>query len=224
MPNIYNSMKKILLIILIAGFQLSILNAQSLNIALVKYRGGGDWYANPTSLTNLITFCNQNLNSGINPNYQTVDIASADIFNYPFLHITGHGNIILDNHDVENLRNYLLAGGFLHADDNYGLKDFFFREMKKVFPEIEPMEIAPSNPVFHQKYDFPNGLPKIHEHDNKRPQAFAWYLNGRMLVLFTYECDLGDGWEDKNVHNDSDAARLKALQMGANIIKFAFEQ
>ncbi|GHV35422.1 hypothetical protein FACS1894178_4950 [Bacteroidia bacterium] len=224
MMSFYTSMKKIIIVILIVCSHFLLLNAQSLNIALVKYRGGGDWYANPTSLTNLIAFCNQNLHVGINPNYQTVDIASADIFNYPFLHITGHGNIVLDNHDVENLRNYLLAGGFLHADDNYGLRDFFFREMKKVFPEIEAMEIAPNNPVFHQKYDFPNGLPKIHEHDNQRPQAFAWYLNGRMLALFTYECDLGDGWEDKNVHNDSDATRLKALQMGANIIKFAFEQ
>ncbi|GHU86840.1 hypothetical protein FACS1894153_4440 [Bacteroidia bacterium] len=198
--------------------------SQDVNIALVKYRGGGDWYANPTSLKNLISFCNQNINTQINPIYQTVDIGSADLFNYPFVHITGHGNILLDNKETENLRAYLMGGGFLHTDDNYGLKDYFFREMKKVFPEIEPVEIGVNNAIFHQKYNFPNGLPKIHEHDNHRPQAFAWYYQGRMVCLFTYECDLGDGWEDKEVHHDNDDVRLKALQMGANIVQFAFVQ
>jgi hypothetical protein len=217
-------MKKIIRLYLYIFILCSSSFAQSISIALVKYGGGGDWYANPTSLKNLISFCNQNIKTNINPDYQTVSVGSADLFNFPFLHITGHGNILLSNTDVENLRNYLLAGGFLHADDNYGLKDFFFREMKKVLPEVEPVEISSNNPIFHQKYDFNTGLPKIHEHDAKRPQAFAWYLNGKMLCLFTYECDLGDGWEDKEVHNDSDAIRLKALQMGANIIQFAFNQ
>ncbi|MDR3046728.1 MAG: DUF4159 domain-containing protein [Bacteroidales bacterium] len=193
-------------------------------IALLKYRGGGDWYANPTSLTNLIKFCNTNLGTNLNPKYATVEVGSPDIFNYPFVHATGHGNVVFSDDEIANLKKYLLSGGFLHIDDNYGLRQFIFPQMKKVFPELEFIELPFSHPIFHQKYNFPNGLPKIHEHDNLPPQAFALIWEGRMVCLFTFECDLGDGWEDFEVHHDSDATRTKALQMGANIIKYVFTE
>ncbi|MDR2906367.1 MAG: DUF4159 domain-containing protein [Bacteroidales bacterium] len=198
--------------------------AQTTGIALLKYNGGGDWYANPTSLTNLIQFCNKNLNTSLKPDYATVEVGSADLFNYPLVHLTGHGNIVFSDKEVANLRNYLIGGGFLHVDDNYGLDPFIRREMERVFPEIKPVELSASHPIFNQYACFPNGLPKVHEHDNKRPQAFAWIYNGRMVCFYTYECDLGDGWEDQEVHGDSQATRLKALQMGANIVQFAFAQ
>lgn len=196
----------------------------SVQIALVKYRGGGDWYANPTSLQNLIDFCNKNLNTNIDPEYATVEISNPAIFNYPFIHITGHGNIVFDNQEANNLRNYLLAGGFLHIDDNYGLDEFIRPQMKKVFPELEFVELPFDHPIYHQNYPFPNGLPKIHEHDNKPPQGFGLIKDGRLLCFYSYESDLGDGWEDKQVHNDSDEARLKALRMGANLIQYAFNK
>lgn len=196
----------------------------TIKIALAKYNGGGDWYANPTSLKNLILFANQNISTNIHPEYETVDIGSAEIFNYPFVHLTGHGNIVINDREAENLRLYLKGGGFLHIDDNYGLDKFIRPEMKKVFPDLEFIELPPSHPVFHQKYDFPNGLPKIHEHDGKRPQALGLFINSRMICLYTYECDLGDGWEDQDVHKDSEATRLKALRMGANILQFVFNQ
>ncbi len=198
--------------------------AQTTSIALLKYNGGGDWYANPTSLTNLIKFCNQHLNTSLKPDYATVEVGSADLFNYPFVHLTGHGNIVFSEKEVSNLRNYLIGGGFLHVDDNYGLDPFIRREMQKVFPEIKPVELPASHPIYNQTYRFPNGLPKIHEHDNKRPQGFAWIYNGRMVCFYTYECDLGDGWEDREVHTNSEPTRQKALQMGANIMQFAFTQ
>ena len=197
-------------------------NAQTTQIALLKYGGGGDWYANPTSLTNLIKFCNSELGTNLNPQYATVDVGSADIFNYPFLHLTGHGNIVFSPAETQNLRNYLIAGGFLHIDDNYGLKPFAIAQMKKVFPELEFMELPFSHPIYHQKYNFPNGLPKIHEHDNLPPKGYGLIYNGRLVCFFTYECDLGDGWEDQDVHGDSQASRTKALQMGANIISYVF--
>jgi hypothetical protein len=196
----------------------------SVQIALVKYRGGGDWYANPTSLQNLIDFCNKNLNTNIDPEYATVEISNPAIFNYPFIHITGHGNIVFDNQEANNLRNYLLAGGFLHIDDNYGLDEFIRPQMKKVFPELEFVKLPFDHPIYHQNYPFPNGLPKIHEHDNKPPQGFGLIKDGRLLCFYSYESDLGDGWEDKQVHNDSDEARLKALRMGANLIQYAFNK
>lgn len=199
-------------------------SAQQTQIALLKYRGGGDWYANPTSLPNLVKFCNQELKTDLNADIATVEVGSPDIFNYPFVHITGHGNVSFDNAEVENLRNYLVAGGFLHADDNYGLKDFFMAQMMKVFPELEWIELPYSHPIFHGPFEFSNGLPKIHEHDLKTPQAFGLIYDGRLVCLFTYECDLGDGWEDQRVHKDSDEARLKALKMGANIIQYVFSQ
>ena len=197
-------------------------NAQTTQIALLKYGGGGDWYANPTSLTNLIKFCNSELGTNLNPQYATVDVGSADIFNYPFLHLTGHGNIVFSPAETQNLRNYLIAGGFLHIDDNYGLKPFAVAQMKKVFPELEFVELPFSHPIYHQKYNFPNGLPKIHEHDNLPPKGYGLIYNGRLVCFFTYECDLGDGWEDQDVHGDSQATRAKALQMGANIISYVF--
>ncbi len=197
-------------------------NAQTTQIALLKYGGGGDWYANPTSLTNLIKFCNTELGTNLNPQYATVDVGSADIFNYPFLHLTGHGNIVFSPAETQNLRNYLIAGGFLHIDDNYGLKPFAVAQMKKVFPELEFVELPFSHPIYHQKYNFPNGLPKIHEHDNLPPKGYGLIYNGRLVCFFTYECDLGDGWEDQDVHGDSQATRTKALQMGANIISYVF--
>ena len=197
-------------------------NAQTTQIALLKYGGGGDWYANPTSLTNLIRFCNSELGTNLNPQYATVDVGSAEIFNYPFLHLTGHGNIVFSPAETQNLRNYLIAGGFLHIDDNYGLKPFAIAQMKKVFPELEFVELPFSHPIYHQKYNFPNGLPKIHEHDNLPPKGYGLIYNGRLVCFFTYECDLGDGWEDQDVHGDSQATRTKALQMGANIISYVF--
>lgn len=196
----------------------------SVKIALAKYSGGGDWYSDPTALPNLIKFCNQNLNTNINPEPATIEVGSPEIFNYAYVELTGHGNIIFSESDAMNLRTYMEAGGFLHADDNYGMDEYFRREIKKVFPDKELVELPPSHPIFHQKYDFPNGLPKIHEHDNKPPQAFGIFIEDRLVCLYTYECDLGDGWEDPDVHNDPAELRQKALEMGANIISFVFDQ
>ncbi|MBQ4406437.1 MAG: DUF4159 domain-containing protein [Bacteroidales bacterium] len=196
--------------------------AQQLKIALMKYSGGGDWYANPTSLPNLVKFCNQELHTNISDDIPTVEPGSVEIFNYPYIHATGHGNVIFSPSDVDNLRRYLLSGGFFHFDDNYGTKDFVFREMAKVFPEAEMVELPTSFEIFHQKYDFPNGLPKIHEHDNHAPVAYAMFHEGRLVFLYTWECDLGDGWEDPQVHNDTQEAHQKALKMGANIIQYVF--
>lgn len=196
--------------------------AQKTQVAVLKYKGGGDWYSNPTSLPNLVKYCNQNLNTDIDVNVAVVDAGSLDIFNYPFVHMTGHGNVFFDDNDVKNLRSYLLAGGFLHIDDNYGMKDYVMSQMQKVFPELQWVELPYSHEIFKKPYHFPDGLPKIHEHDNKPPQAFAMIYEGRLVCLLTYECDLGDGWEDQRVHYDSDEARLKALKMGVNIIRYAF--
>lgn len=216
---------KFLTLIIFACISLSVSSQnQQLKIALLKYNGGGDWYANPSSLGNLITFCNANLKTNINPEPSTVEIGTSEIFNFPYCHITGHGNIILSENEALNLRTYLEGGGFLHVDDNYGIDEFFRREIKKVFPEKELVELPPTHPIFHQKYQFNQGLPKVHEHDNNPPQAFGIFLGDRMVCLYTYECDLGDGWEDADVHNDPAETREKALKMGANIIQFVFGQ
>jgi hypothetical protein len=190
-------------------------------LAVLKYNGGGDYYANPTSLPNLIAFCNQNLATNISKDVPYVEAGSNDIFNYPFVHMTGHGNVVFSNAEVENLRTYLLGGGFLHIDDNYGMNEYIRVELKKVFPNQELVELPSNHPVFHQKYNF-SGLPKIHEHDDKRSQAFGIIVEGRLVCLYTYETDLGDGWEDQAVHNDPTEKRLQALQMGANILMYAF--
>ncbi len=192
-------------------------------IALLKYNGGGDWYANPSALPNLIAFCNQYLQTQLNEEYATIEVGNKDIFNHPFVHMTGHGNVVFSNSEAENLRNYLLGGGFLHIDDNYGMDPYIRPQMKKVFPELEFVELSFDHPIYHQKFNFPDGLPKIHEHDNKPPQGFGLIYQGRLLVFYTYECDLGDGWESAMVHNDSDEKRVEAYKMGANIIQYAFE-
>ncbi|GAB4257473.1 MAG: DUF4159 domain-containing protein [Saprospiraceae bacterium] len=205
-------------------FLVSGLNAQApLQLALLQYNGG-DWYANPTSLINLARFCNSNLGTSFDPDYATVEVGSAEIFNYPFLHMTGHGNVLFSDAEAENLRNYLIGGGFLHADDNYGMDPYIRVAMKKVFPELEMIELPFEHPVFHQLFEFKNGLPKIHEHDGKPPQAFGLFWEGRLVFLYTYECDLGDGWEDPEVHNDPEEKRQQALRMGANLIQFVFMQ
>ncbi len=195
----------------------------SQDLAILKYKGGGDWYGNPTALPNLIKFCNSHINTKINPKPQTVEAGSIDIFQYPFLHMTGHGHVFFSESDAENLRNYLISGGFLHIDDNYGMQPYITKELKKVFPDQELVELPATHSIFNSAYKFPKGLPKIHEHDGKRPQAFGIFNKDRLVLLFTYESDLGDGWEDAEVHNDPDDVREKALKMGANIIKYAFE-
>lgn len=199
-------------------------SSSQIEIALLKYNGGGDWYANPTSLPNLIQFCNQNLSTNIAPEYATVEPGTMDLYNYPFIHLTGHGNVIFSEEEASNLRNYLIAGGFLHIDDNYGLDKYIRPQIKRVFPELDFIELPFDHPIYHQKYDFNTGLPKIHEHDNKAPQGFGLIWEGRLVCFYTYECDLGDGWEDPEVHKDSEETRLKALKMGANIIQFSFTQ
>ncbi|NOU61800.1 DUF4159 domain-containing protein [Marinifilum sp. JC070] len=200
--------------------------AQSQNttarIGLLKYNGGGDWYANPGSLPNLIQFCKDNKVANIQAEPITVEVGSPEIFSLPFLHVTGHGNIVLNNQEVINLRKYLMAGGFLHVDDNYGLNAYFRREIKKVFPDEELVELPYSHPIYHQVYEFPTGLPKIHEHDGKAPQGFGLFYKGRLVCFYSYETDLGDGWEDTSVHNNTEEKHLEALKMGANIIAFAF--
>jgi hypothetical protein len=190
-------------------------------IAVLKYGGGGDWYANlPTSVPNLIKFCNQNLNANINPEQAVVEVGSPEIFNFPFIHMTGHGNVVFTASEAENLRNYLISGGFLHIDDNYGMDKFIRPQMKKVFPELDFVELPFNHPIYHQKYSFKNGLPKIHEHDNKPPQGFGIIYQGRLVCYYSFEADLGDGWEDEEVHGNSEAVRTKALQMGANIVQY----
>lgn len=200
----------------------TVFGQRGVQLALLKYSGGGDWYANPTSLTNLIAFCNENLRTQIARDYATVEVGSPEIFNYPFVHMTGHGNVFFTERDALNLRNYLLAGGFLHIDDNYGMDPFVRPQMKKVFPELDFVELPFDHPIYRQKYSFPRGLPKIHEHDGKPPQGFGLIYEGRLVCFYSYETDLGDGWEDPDVHHDSPATRLKALQMGANLVSFVF--
>ena len=197
--------------------------AYSQQLAILQYKGGGDWYANPTALPNLIAFTNEQINTRLNPKPAEVKAESNDIFNYPFIHMTGHGNVSFDEVAIENIRTYLLSGGFLHIDDNYGMQPYITRELKKLFPEKSLTEIPVDHPIYDQKFKFPNGLPKIHEHDNKPPQALGLFEGNRLILLFTYESDLGDGWEDQAVHNDPEDIRLKALRMGSNIIEYIFK-
>lgn len=218
-------MKNILKISVFVSLIILTVNAvsQEVKIALLKYQGGGDWYANPTSLTNLVTFCNNNIKTNISTEISAVNIGSPELFNYPLVHLTGHGNIILNPEEVQNLRKYLTVGGFLHVSDNYGLDEYFRREMKKVFPEAEFIKLPSSHPIYHQKYDFDAGIPKIHEHNDKDPQGLAIIYKGRVVCFYDYESDLGDGWEDADVHHDSEEKRLEALKMGANIVQYVFE-
>lgn len=191
-------------------------------IGLLKYSGGGDWYANPTSLPNLIKYCNQTIKTKIASKPRTVEPSSPDVFAYPMLHMTGHGNVVFSASDQENLKNYLLSGGFLHIDDNYGMNQYIRAEIKKLFPKNELIEIPATHQIFQKPNNFPAGLPKIHEHDGKRPQAFGIFIENRLVLLYTYETDLGDGWEDAEVNNDPFAVREKALKMGANIVNYVF--
>lgn len=208
----------LMLLLIISSFS----RISTIKIAVLKYDGGGDWYSNPTAITNLALFANQNLETQIDPDYDEVEVGSVDLFTYPFVHMTGHGNVVFSEGQASNLRTYLLSGGFLHIDDNYGLDQFLRPELKKVFPEYELSPISPDHPIFHQTFDFPKGLPKIHEHDKKAPEAHGIFHQGQLILLYTTECDLGDGWEDQEVHNDPQEIRLKALQMGSNILEYAF--
>jgi hypothetical protein len=217
-----NSLSKytlVLLLWLIAQFSFAQPN-YSYKIARLKYEGGGNWYVSPTSLPNLINFCNQNLGTKINPDEAVVEPGSPDIFNFPFIHITGNGNILFSQQEADNLRKYLLAGGFLNINDSYGLDKFIRIQMKKVFPELDFIELPFNHPIYHQKYNFDKGVPKIHLHDDKAPQGFGLIYQGRLVCFYNYEADIGDGWEDPEVHHDPEESRMKALRMGANIMNY----
>ena len=212
-------MKKVIFLIFLSY---NLLNGQEL--ALLKYNGGGDWYANPTSLPNLIKFCNQNLSTKLKPKHAVVEANSIELFSYPFVHLTGHGNVVFTSQEITNLRNYMLAGGFLHIDDNYGLDQYIRKEITKIFPDKSLIELPANHEIFQKPYSFPGGLPKIHQHDNKPAKAFAIIHDGRIVLLYTHETDLGDGWEDNEVHNNPEELRQKALRMGANIINYVFNE
>lgn len=214
---------KLLLLLLgvVAGFSAS---GQSLQLGLLKYNGGGDWYANPTALTNLAAYCNEELGLDLSQGYATVEVGSAAIFAHPFLHMTGHGNVVFSAAEAENLRNYLVGGGFLHVDDNYGMDPFIRPAMKQVFPELDFVELPFDHPIYRQHTAFPQGLPKVHEHDGKPSQGFGLIYEGRLVCFYSYETDLGDGWEDADVHGDTPEARAQALAMGANVVAYAFTQ
>lgn len=204
-------------------FLFSLCTMQGQQVAILKYNGGGDWYANPTALPNLIKFCNKNIKTSIKENPETVETNSVAIFNYPIVFMTGHGNVSFRDDDIENLKNYLIAGGFLHISDNYGLDTYVRREMKKIFPKLDFQEIPHNHPIYRQTFNFENGCPKIHEHDNKQPQGFGLFYEGRLVCFYDYEADLSDGWEDEDVHGDPFEIREKALKMGANIVEYAFK-
>ena len=210
-------MKKIVFIFLLVHY---LVGAQE--IALLKYNGGGDWYANPTSLPNLIRFCNQTIQTKIKLKPSTVEPGSSELFSYPFVHMTGHGNVVFNDNEVKNLRDYLTSGGFLHIDDNYGMDKYIRKEIKKIFPNNELIEIPSTHKIFQGPFSFPNGLPKIHEHEKQKPQAFGIFIEGRLALVYTFETDLGDGWEDEEVHNNPKEVRQKALKMGANLVHYVF--
>lgn len=196
----------------------------TLKMGLLKYNGGGDWYANPTALPNLANFCNQELKTNFSTDDETVEVGSLDIFNFAFLHMTGHGNVVFSDQEAENMRLYLQAGGFLHIDDNYGMDPYVRAAMKKVFPDQEFIELPFEHPIYHQKFDFNNGVPKIHKHDDQPARGFGLFWEGRLVCFYSFESDLGDGWEDEEVHKDPKELRLAALKMGANIIQYSFTQ
>ena len=196
--------------------------AQKLRLGLLQYSGGGDWYANPTALKNLAQFCNQSLRTNLDLAEGQVAAASPELFNYPFIHMTGHGRWDVTPAEAQNLRTYLEGGGFLHIDDNYGLDPYVRPALKKIFPELALVEVPFSHPIYRAPFTFPNGLPKIHEHDKKPSKGYGLFYKGRLVVFYSVETDLGDGWEDPEVHNDKPEARTKALQMGANLVRYAF--
>jgi len=218
--------KKIIsILLLVSSFLIVVAQSEesTVKLGLLKYKGGGDWYANPTSLPNLLDFYNKTFDAKIISQVVEVEAGSEEIFNYPFIHMTGHGNVVFSEKEVENLRTYLLSGGFLHVDDNYGMDKYIRRELKKIFPESDLVELPLNHPLYSEYFVFEKGLPKIHEHDKKAPQGFAIVHEGRIVVYYTYECDLGDGWEDEDVHNDSFDTRQKALQMGVNLLSYCFQ-
>jgi hypothetical protein len=208
----------------IIGVSLPVEGQEGIKIAKLKYNGGGDWYANKTALPNLIDFCNKNLSMGLAPEEDIVEVSSPNLFLYPYVYMTGHGNVLFSPSDAENLRNYLIGGGFLHIDDNYGLNQFIRLEMKKVFPNLDFVELPFDHPIYHQKFHFNEGLPKVHEHDGKPPEGLGIVFEGRLVCFYSYECDLGNGWEDQSIYNDPEAIRQEALKAGANILSFAFTQ
>ena len=195
---------------------------QNLKLALLIYSGGGDWYANPTALKNLAQFCNQQLHTNFDLTEAQVDAASPELFNYPFVHMTGHGRWAPTDAEAQNMRKYLESGGFLHIDDNYGLDEYVRPALKKIFPELTLVELPFSHPVYHQKFNFSNGIPKIHEHNEKPPKGYGFMYKGRLVCFYSYETDLGDGWEDPEVHREDPEKHMKALQMGANMIQYVF--
>lgn len=197
-------------------------NAQSMKLALLQYNGGGDWYANPTALKNLAAFCNEQLHTNFDLAEAHVEAGSPELFNYPFVHMTGHGRWALSDAEAQNMRKYLEGGGFLHVDDNYGLDPYVRPALKKIFPELELVELPFNYAIYHQKFNFANGLPKVHDHDSKPPKGYGLIYKGRLVCFYSYETDLGDGWEDPEVHRDTPAQRQAALQMGANLIQYAF--
>lgn len=195
-----------------------------LRLGLLRYNGGGDWYSNPTALPNLAAFCNDQLGTNFDLDYGTVEVGSAELFNYPWVHMTGHGNVVFNDAEAENLRNYLIAGGFLHIDDNYGMDPYVRVALEKVFPEAKLTELPFEHPIYDQTFRFKAGLPKVHEHDGEAPVGYGIFHQDRLVVFYSYQSDLGDGWEDESVHKDPPEVRLAALRMGANVIQFAFEQ
>ncbi len=195
--------------------------SSSFKLARIKYRGAGDWYNDPSSLKNLAEFARQQVPIAINPEYDDVAIGSSDLFEYPFAFLTGHGSISINQTEAANLREYLNNGGFLYIDDDYGLDKHFRDVIKQVYPDEELIEIPFDHPIYHQVYDFPEGLPKVHEHDGKPPRGFGLLRNGRLVLFYTYESNLADGWANPEVHNDPAAIRQKALQMGTNILVYA---
>lgn len=208
--------------LVLLAFLSALLYSQQEKLALVQYSGGGDWYANPSALVNLSAFCNRELNCDLDPEYATVELNSREIFNYPYLHLTGHGNVLFRAAEAQNMKTYLEAGGFIHIDDNYGMDEFIRPELARIFGEGSLKLISKDHPIFQGPYSFPNGLPKIHEHDGDAPEAWGIFIDGRLALLYTYQSDLGDGWEDPEVHNDPEEIRRKALEMGANIIHYVF--
>lgn len=218
------SKRKIFSFALLLGIILPTFCFGQIKIAKLKYNGGGDWYANKTALPNLIRYCNQNLKTNLFPEDEIVEVGSRDIFLYPYIYMTGHGNVNFSSQEANNLRKYLISGGFLHIDDNYGLDQFVRLEMKKVFPELEFVELPFNHPIYNQRFKISDGLPKVHEHDGKPSQGFGLIYEGRLICFYSYESDLGNGWEDQSIYNDPETLRQAALQMGANIISFAFTQ
>lgn len=214
--------------LLLAGFLLITAfhhqtRSYSLKLGRLRYQGGGDWYSSRTALTNLASFCNARLGMNIDPSEGVADVSGPDIFNYPYIFLTGHGNIVFSEAEAANLRTYLEGGGFLHICDNYGLDPYIRPQMKKVFPELDFTELPLTHRIYQAPFSFPRGLPKVHQHDGKPPKGYGLIWKGRLVCFYDYESDLGNGWEDQEVYNDPESIRQQALQMGANILYHSFQ-